>query len=84
MRWRTEDDRPLRKTTTTAATPRTLHTSPTVARPGKQIVRIEWDSAEGQMQGFRQCANFKPFLEAIGPFYDDIEEMKHYQVMATG
>jgi hypothetical protein len=32
MRWRTEDDRPLRKTTTTAATPRTLHTSPTVAR----------------------------------------------------
>jgi hypothetical protein len=32
----------------------------------------------------QQCADFKPFLEAIGPFYDDIEEVKHYQVMATG
>jgi hypothetical protein len=31
----------------------------------------------------QQCADFKPFLEVIGPFYDDIEEMKHYQVMAT-
>ena len=51
--------------------------------PEKQIVRIEWDSAEGHLQGFRQSADFKPFLEAIGPFYGDIEEMTHYQVTAT-
>lgn len=49
----------------------------------KQIVRIEWDSAEGHLQGFRQSADFKPFLEATGPLYSDIEEMTHYQVTAT-
>jgi hypothetical protein len=25
-------------------------------------------------------ADFKPFLEAVEPFYNDIEEMTHYQV----
>jgi quinol monooxygenase YgiN len=52
--------------------------------PQKQVVRIEWDSAEGHMQGFRQSADFKPFLEATGPFYNDIEEMTHYEVTASG
>src|SRR4029450_12818803 len=27
--------------------------------PEKQIVRIEWDSTEGHLQGFRQSADFK-------------------------
>lgn len=53
-----------------------------VDEPAKQIVRIEWDSAEGHLQGFRQSADFKPFLEAVQPFYNDIEEMTHYQVTA--
>jgi quinol monooxygenase YgiN len=52
--------------------------------PEKQIVRIEWDSAEGHLQGFRQSAAFKPFLEATGPFFNDIEEMTHYEVTAKG
>jgi heme-degrading monooxygenase HmoA len=55
-----------------------------VDEPEKQIVRIEWDSAEGHLQGFRQSADFKPFLEATGPFYNDIEEMTHYQVTVNG
>jgi heme-degrading monooxygenase HmoA len=55
-----------------------------VEEPEKQIVRIEWDSAEGHLQGFRQSADFKPFLEATGPFFKDIEEMTHYQVTSTG
>jgi hemoglobin len=55
-----------------------------VDEPAKQIVRIEWDSAEGHLQGFRKSADFKPFLEATGPFYDDIEEMTHYQVTVEG
>jgi hypothetical protein len=55
-----------------------------VDEPGKQIVRIEWDSAEGHLQGFRKSPDFKPFLEATGPFYHDIEEMTHYQVTAQG
>jgi heme-degrading monooxygenase HmoA len=50
----------------------------------KQIVRIEWDSVEGHLQGFRKSADFKPFLQATGPFYNDIEEMTHYEVTANG
>ena len=52
--------------------------------PEKQIVRIEWDSTEGHLEGFRKSADFKPFLEATQPFFKDIEEMTHYQVRATG
>lgn len=55
-----------------------------VDEPGRQIVRIEWDSPEGHFQGFRQSPDFKPFLEATGPFYKDIEEMTHYQVISGG
>jgi quinol monooxygenase YgiN len=55
-----------------------------VDEPGKQIVRIEWDSAEGHLQGFRQSADFKPFLDATQPFFNDIEEMTHYEVTAKG
>jgi heme-degrading monooxygenase HmoA len=55
-----------------------------VYEPDKQIVRIEWDSAEGHVQGFRQSAEFKPFLEATQPFYRDIEEMTHYKVTTNG
>jgi quinol monooxygenase YgiN len=55
-----------------------------VDEPGKQIVRIEWDSVEGHLQGFRQSADFKPFVEATQPFFNDIEEMTHYEVTADG
>ncbi|HEX2434030.1 MAG TPA: antibiotic biosynthesis monooxygenase [Gaiellaceae bacterium] len=55
-----------------------------VDEPEKQIVRIEWDSAEGHLQGFRQSADFKPFLAATQPFFMDIEEMTHYEVTANG
>jgi hypothetical protein len=55
-----------------------------VDEPEKQIVRIEWDSAEGHLQGFRQSADFKPFLEATQPFFNDIDEVTHYQVTANG
>ena len=55
-----------------------------VDEPGKQIVRIEWDSAEGHLHGFRQSADFKPFLEATQPFFNDIEEMTHYEVTLDG
>jgi hypothetical protein len=51
---------------------------------GKQIVRIEWDSEGGHLQGFRQSADFKPFFDAIQPFFRNIEEMTHYQVRANG
>jgi quinol monooxygenase YgiN len=48
--------------------------------PSQHVVRIEWDSEEGHMSGFRQSPEFRRFFEAVGPFVHDIEEMRHYQV----
>jgi quinol monooxygenase YgiN len=43
------------------------------------ILRIQWDSAEGHMRGFRTSPQFKPFFSAIQPFVKDILEMRHYE-----
>jgi quinol monooxygenase YgiN len=42
------------------------------------VVRIEWDSVEGHMQGFRKEKEFPPFFAKVKPFFDDIKEMRHY------
>jgi quinol monooxygenase YgiN len=47
--------------------------------PSCYILRIEWDSVEGHMQGFRNSDEFRGFLAAIRPYVDTIEEMRHYQ-----
>jgi heme-degrading monooxygenase HmoA len=36
-------------------------------------LRIEWDSIDGHMKGFRTSQEFKPF-------FNDIQEMRHYDV----
>lgn len=46
--------------------------------PGAYIVRIEWDSAEGHLQGFRRSPEFQSFFAAVRPYVDMIEEMRHY------
>ena len=33
------------------------------------------------MPGFGRSLEFRPFLHAVGPFVNDIEEMQHYQVI---
>ena len=48
--------------------------------PTQHVVRIEWDSEEGHLDGFRKSQEFRSFFEAVGPFVHDIEEMRHYQV----
>jgi quinol monooxygenase YgiN len=48
--------------------------------PTQHVVRIEWDSEEGHLSGFRQSPEFRRFFEAVGPFVHDIEEMRHYEV----
>ena len=47
--------------------------------PGSYILRIEWDSVEGHMQGFRGSAGFRAFFAAIKPYVEMIEEMRHYR-----
>jgi quinol monooxygenase YgiN len=48
--------------------------------PTQHVVRIEWDSEEGHLSGFRKSPEFRRFFEAVRPFVDDIEEMRHYRV----
>ena len=48
--------------------------------PAAFIVRIEWDSAEGHMRGFRGSPEFRTFFAAVKPYVEYIEEMRHYEV----
>lgn len=47
--------------------------------PTDYVLRIEWDSADGHLVGFRQGSEFPGFLKAIGPFVPNIQEMRHYE-----
>lgn len=53
-----------------------------VEDPGNFILRIEWDSLEGHEQGFRSNKEFGAFFAAVRPFFDQIEEMRHYEATA--
>ena len=48
--------------------------------PTQHVVRIEWDSEAGHLSGFRQSPEFRSFFKAVGPFVNEIEEMRHYEV----
>jgi hemoglobin len=52
--------------------------------PGAYTVRIEWDSAEGHLQGFRGSPEFAGFFAAVRRYVDSIEEMRHYDVTTAG
>ena len=49
-----------------------------VEDPASYVLRIEWDSVEGHLQGFRRSAEFRAFFAAVRPFVNDIAEMRHY------
>jgi|SRR6187200_2589 quinol monooxygenase YgiN len=51
-----------------------------IEEPDNFVVRIEWDSVEGHEQGFRQSAGFGAFFAAVKPFFEQIEEMRHYEL----
>lgn len=57
-----------------------------VEEPNHYVLRIEWDSLDGHMEGFRKGPDFPAFFAAVRPFVDQIKEMKHYRatVVATG
>jgi quinol monooxygenase YgiN len=54
-----------------------------VEDPESYVVRIEWDSVEGHEQGFRRSPEFREFFAAVKPFFDDIAEMRHYELLAA-
>ena len=51
-----------------------------VEEQDRYVLRIEWDSVDGHLMGFRRAPEFAPFLEAIKPYIDQIEEMQHYML----
>lgn len=52
--------------------------------PANYILRIEWDSEEGHLKGFRTSPEFKAFFALVQPYVKNIEEMRHYEVIADG
>lgn len=51
--------------------------------PNHYIVIINWTSKEEHLQGFRKSAEFMLFFNLVKPFYNNIEEMKHYDLTAN-
>ena len=47
--------------------------------PQHYIIRIHWTSVEDHLQKFRSSEEFKSFFNLVKPFYNYIEEMKHYE-----
>ncbi len=48
--------------------------------PDHYIVRIHWTSVNDHINGFRKSAEFGSFFNLVKPFFNNIEEMKHYQL----
>jgi quinol monooxygenase YgiN len=53
-----------------------------IEEPDHYILRIEWNSVDGHLKGFRMAPSFKEFFALVQPFVKDIQEMKHYEVLS--
>ena len=51
--------------------------------PHQYILIIHWTSIDDHLQGFRKSELFPPFFALVKPFYNNIEEMKHYEHTAA-
>jgi len=62
------------------AAPECLAYEMTVCEEDEQtaVLRIEWQSTEAHLQGFRKSTVFRDFFNAIGGFVEEIVEMRHY------
>ncbi|NJO03338.1 MAG: antibiotic biosynthesis monooxygenase [Bacteroidia bacterium] len=47
--------------------------------PDNYILFIKWTSTDEHINGFRKSPEFAPFLNLVRPFYNNIQEMKHYK-----
>jgi quinol monooxygenase YgiN len=48
--------------------------------PNHYIVIIYWTSEQDHLTGFRKGKDFMPFFNLVKPFYNNLEEMKHYRL----
>lgn len=51
--------------------------------PEWYMLRIDWESTERHLEGFRKGPLFSAFLAHVRPFIDCVEEMRHYQPTAV-
>lgn len=49
-----------------------------IEEPTSFVVRIRWDSMHGHLEGFRKAPEFPSFFAKVKPFYERIQEMRHY------
>lgn len=49
--------------------------------PDSYIVRMTWTSTEDHLQKFRGSPEFRRFFAEVRSFVNEIEEMRHYQVL---
>jgi len=68
-----------------STSPHCLHfeLSRCVDEPGSYVIRIEWDSIDGHMKGFRGSEVFQRFFALVKPYIQQIEEMRHYEPLST-
>lgn len=45
------------------------------------IWRIEWVSVDRHMNGFRKSEEFAQFFHLVKPFFNNIQEMYHYETI---
>jgi hemoglobin len=51
--------------------------------PEAYVLRIVWTSTRDHLEGFRKSANFEAFFAEVGPYVQQIEEMRHYERTAV-
>lgn len=50
-----------------------------VDEPQHFVIRIHWTSVDDHLKGFRNSEEFRAFFQLVKPYYNAIEEMKHYE-----
>ena len=48
--------------------------------PNNYMVIITWKSKEDHLNGFRNSEEFRSFFNLVRPYYNNIQEMKHYMI----
>jgi heme-degrading monooxygenase HmoA len=51
---------------------------PCVEKAGRYLLRVEWQSLEAHIEGFRGSDNYKRWSALLHPFYDPFLVAEHY------
>ncbi len=54
-----------------------------VEHPSRYLLLVEWETIDDHLVGFRQSANFAKWRALIGPHFDGVPEVDHYQPLSS-